>query len=133
MFIKCEQLLKGNSFAERASYIIKRPISLFYQMTLIADDTDNTAEVIRCATLVLKESKYEHSILAPYIQAFNRPGYSTTASEVYTLLGKIYDLRNTRDKLTILQGAKAAGNADLVQIVLESFTKDELDLITRAQ
>ena len=129
VLVACENLLKGDTLV-RAGFIIGNSLRLFHLMVLTAEALGNIQEIIRCATLVLKEDKYQHLILAPYIQAFNRPGYRTPADEIFALLGKLYDFNNTRDKLTVLQAAKKNGNTDLVQIVLTTFTKEEFDLLT---
>ena len=122
---ECENLLKGDSVG-LAGHIIKNPMLLFFQMVLAAEELGNVEEVIRCATLVLREDKYQPLMLAPYIQAFNRSGYKASTDEILALLGKIYDLNNTKDKITVMRGAKDAGNTELVGKALALFTSDEL-------
>jgi len=112
---------------EVGNYVLKNPLLLFFSMVLVAEELGNIQELIRCATLVLKEDKYQHMMLAPYIQAFNRPGFETSASDIFTLLKKMYDFNNPRDKLTVLQAAKSSSNIDLCNIVLSTFTQDELN------
>ena len=129
-FIECEKLLKRESVDTRASYILKNPMLLFFHMVLVSEKLENVAEVIRCATLVLREDKYQHLMLIPYIEAFNRSGYTATAAEVFEILNKLYDFTNTRDKLTTMQAAKKAGNTALVQLILSTFTKEELEWLT---
>ena len=132
-YIACENLLMRNTVVSRAGLIIANPILLFFYMVLTAEELDNITEIIRCATLVLKEDKYQHEMLAPYIAAFNRAGYKTPAGEIFALLGKIYDFNDTRDKLTVMNAAKKALNVELVQIILDIMTKEELGWLTEAK
>ena len=127
--VECENLLKGSS-VNIAGWIISHPVLMFYQMTITAEALGNISEVIRCATLALKEDKYQQGMITPYIAAFNRSGYETSASEIFELLSKLYDFDNLKDKLTVMQGAKSVGNVDLVQLILGTFTKEELSWLT---
>ena len=127
--IACENLLKGSSI-EMGSYIIKNPMSLFFQLVLTAEELDDVPEIIRCATLVLKEDKYQPKILAPYIQAFNRPGYETSSDDILALLSKIYDYNNTKDKIEVMRGARNAGNLEILGKILSYFTSEELGWLT---
>ena len=129
--VECENILKQES-VEMGSYILNNSLVLFFVMTLTAEELDDITETIRCATLALKEDKYQHLMLAPYISAFNRPGYETTADDIMGLLKNLYDFSNTRDKLTVIQAAKKAGNVELVQIVLNTLTQEELKWITES-
>ena len=130
---ECENILKNDSIEGRAEYIMTNPVLLFFQMVLIAEELGNVEEIIRCATLLLKEDKYQHEMLAPYIAAFNREGYKTPADEIFALLGKLYDFNNTRDKLTVMNAAKKAINDELVQIILDMLTQEELSWLTESQ
>ena len=127
--IECENLLKKPSL-ELAGYVIKNAVLLFHQMVLTAEELDNIEEIIRCATLALKEDKYQQGMLAPYIQVFNRQGYETSSDEILVLLGKLYDFNNTKDKVAVMRGAKDAGNMELVGKILSLFTSDELSWLT---
>ena len=129
---KCEAQLNVD-ILEMGSYIIKNPMMLFYNMVLVAEELENVPEIIRYATLVLKEDKYQHLILAPYIQAFNRTGYKTSADEIFSLLDKLYDFNNTKDKITVMRAAKNAENMELVGKVLATFTSEELGWLTENQ
>ena len=117
----------------RAGYAIEHTMLVFFLMVLIAEELGKTAEVIRCATLVLKEDKYQHAMLAPYIAAFNSKGEKTSTDDIFLLLKSLYDFTNTRDKLTVLQAAKSAGNAELVQLVLNILTSDEVEFLLQPQ
>ena len=101
-------------------------------MVLVAEELGNLQDIIHYATLVLKEDKYQHLMLSPYIQAFNRAGYSTPAKDIFALLGKLYDFTNLKDKLTVLQAAKSSANVDLINIVLTTFTAQELSWLAAA-
>ena len=125
----CENLLKRDR-VELSGYIISHALMLFFQMVLTAEELGKMPEVIRCATLVLKEDKYQYLILAPYLQAFKREGYETSDDEIYTLLGKIYDFNNLKDKLTVLRAAKEACNTELVGKILLTFNSEELAWLT---
>ena len=129
MFLECENILKGKSVAV-AGFIIKNFIQLFFFMVLAAEELGDTREVIRCATLVLKEDKYQPLMLAPYIQAFKRPGFETSDEEIFSLLEKLYDFSNTKDKITVMKAAKNAGNMNIVGKVLPTFTSEELEWLT---
>ena len=91
------------------------------------------SEVIRCATLILKEDKYQPEILTPYIQAFNREGYSATADEIFGLLERLYDFNNTKDKIMVMRASNKAGNMQLVSKILPYFTSEELEWLTGEQ
>jgi len=129
-FTECEKLLSQDLPEEsRAEYVIQNAMFIFYQMVLTAEELGITAEVIRCATLVLKEDKYQHAILAPYIAAFNKEGYMASPEDILSILMNIYDFTKTRDKLTVLQAAKSAFNSELVQIILNMLNPEEIDLL----
>ena len=125
----CEELLKGTSIGY-SGFVTSHAMMLFYQMTLTAEELGNTHETIRCATLVLKEDKYQPLMLMPYIQAFKKQGFEVTDDEVFTLLGKIYDFSNTKDKITVMKAAKDTGSMGLVAKVLSAFTSEELEWLT---
>ena len=129
-FTECETLLQGRSVG-LAGFILKHPIMLFFSMTLTAESMGNMQEVIRCATLALKEDKHQPEMLAPYISAFNKEGYATPAEEIFMLLGKLYDFNNTKDKITVMRAAKTAENMELVAIILSAFTSEELKWLTQ--
>ena len=131
--LECERLLDSKDAIEIAKYVISNPMMLFFQMTLTAEELGKMDEIIRYATLVLKEDKYQHMMIAPYIAAFNRPGFMTPASEIFALLSQLYDFNNTKDKLTVMQAAKNAGNVELVQIILNTLTHEELSWLTESQ
>jgi len=126
----CEALLMKDTL-KMGGYVLTHAMMLFFQMVLTAEELGNMPEVIRCATLVLKEDKYQHLMLAPYINAFNKPGYETSADEIFVLLGQLYDFNNLRDKLTVLQAAKSSGNLELVNIVLTTLSPEDLKLLTK--
>jgi len=126
--VECEVQL-DKDIVEVGSYIPRNPMLLFFTMVLVAEELGNLQDIIRCATLVLKEDKYQHMMLAPYIQAFNRPGYKTSAEDIFELLERLYDFNNLKDKLTVLQAAKTSANLDLTNRVLATFTAEELEWI----
>ena len=129
MFLACEDILKGRSVG-LAGYVIKNSVQLFFSMVIVAEELGDTHEVIRCATLVLKEDKYQQLILAPYIQAFKRPGFETSDEEILSLLEKMYDFNNTKDKITVMRAAQKAGNMEIVSRVLSTLTKEEIGWLT---
>jgi hypothetical protein len=99
-------------------------------MVVTAEELGKTDEVIRCATLLLREDKYQPGILAPYIAAFKRPGFETSDEEIFGLLRKLYDFNNPKDKIHIMKAAKECGNAVIMQMILLEFTQDELAWLT---
>ena len=127
--IECENLLKKDT-VDMGSYALRNPMMVFYQMTVTAEELGDMAEVIRCATLALKEDKYEQGILAPYINAFSRHGSKASTEEILLILGKLYDFSNVKDKVTVMRAAKTAGNMELVAKVMSLLTKEELKWLT---
>ena len=127
--LACEAIMKTQSL-EIGSYVIKNAMLLFFQMVLVAEELGNVPEVIRCATLVLKEDKNQPLMLAPYINAFKRPGYETPTDEVFAILSKLYDFNNVKDKITVMRAANTAKDMELVKKVLETFTQEELGWLT---
>jgi len=128
-FTECENLLKGQSVS-LAGFILKNSLLLFFNMVLTAEHLGNMSEVIRCATLVLKEDKYQPGMLAPYIQAFKRPGYETSDDEIYKLLNKLYDFKSMKDKITVMRAANDAGNMEIAARVMAAFTPEELEWLS---
>ena len=129
MLIACEVAL-NRDIVSMGGFILSHSMMLFFLMVLTAEELGNLAEVIRCATLVLKEDKYQPLILAPYIQAFNRPGYQTSAEDIFQLLNKLYNFEETKDKVAVMRAAKDAGNMELVGKVVSMFTSEELEWLT---
>ena len=127
--IECEKLCMKDTVG-MSSYILRNPMMLFFQMTLTAEEMGDITEVIRCATLALKEDKYQMGMLAPYINAFNRTGYETPADDIFEILSKLYDFSNTKDKITVMRAAKTVGNLPLASKVLSAFTPEELQWLT---
>ena len=130
-FEKCEDLMNTDMMGF-ASYIIRNPLMLFYQMVITAEEMGNVNDVIKYATIALKEDKNQPGMLAPYIDAFRRPGYETSNDEVFELLGKLYDFNDVKDKLTVMRAAKTVGNMELVSKVLAKFTPEELKWLTES-
>ena len=130
-FIECEKLLMKDTVG-MGGYTLKNPLMLFFQMTLTAEELGNMSEVIRCATLALKEDKYQLGMLAPYIDAFSRPGYETPVDDIFEVLSKLYDFNEVKDKLTVMRAAKTTGNSQLLAKVLSAFTPEELKWLTEA-
>ena len=124
--IECENILMKET-VDVGSYVIRNPVLVFFQMVITAEELGDMNEVIRCATLALKEDKYQHGMLAPYINAFNTRGFETPVEEVFSLLDKLYDFSNVKDKITVMRAAKTAGNMQLVGKVLSLLTSDELE------
>ena len=127
--IECENLLKKDS-VDMGSYALRNPLMVFFQMVVTAEELGNTTEVIRCATLALKEDKYQMGMLGPYINAFSRGGNKTPADEIFAVLEKLYDFSNIKDKVTVMRAAKTAGNMELVKKVLSMLTKEEFKWLT---
>ena len=127
--LECERLLMKDT-VDLGSYVLKNPMLVFYQMTITAEELGDTHEVIRCATLALKEDKYQQGMLAPYINAFSRKGFETPVDDLFTLLGKMYDFNNVKDKVTVMRAAKTAGNMPLVAKVLSTLTQEEYKWLT---
>jgi len=123
--IKCETLLQGESVGV-ARFIVNNAIILFYIMLLTAEELGKVDEVIRCATLILKEDKFQPGVLAPYLVAFKRSGYETSDEDILSLLRKIYDFNNIKDKLEILKAAKEVNNMHLVGLILSEFSPNEM-------
>ena len=129
--IECETLLQKSSVG-MAFFIINNALPLFYIMLLTAEELGKIDEVIRCATLILKEDKYQPGVLTPYIAAFKRPGYETSDEEIVGLLKKIYDFNSIKDKIEVLKAAKEAKNMHLVGLVLSEFSPEEMEWLVKA-
>jgi len=129
--IECENLLQGAGVAV-SRFIINNALLLFYLMVLTAEELGKVDEVIRCATLILKEDKYQHGVLAPYLAAFKRPGYETSDEDILNLLRKIYDFNSIKDKFEILKTAKEIKNMHLVGLILSEFSPEEMEWLVKA-
>lgn len=129
--IKCEENLKNPSLTSITTVVTKNPVALFYNMLITAEALKDKVNVIRYATLLLKEDKYQKGVLTPYLKAL-KEDVNTSDEDIFTLLGKLYDLNNTKDKMTILRSAKDAENTFLFNKIYSCFTKDELEWLTAA-
>jgi hypothetical protein len=96
-------------------------------MLLTANELGDTANVIRCATHILKSDKYLPGILQPFLSALKTPGKEASDDEIIELLSKLYYFNNIKDKLFIIRAAKDAGCAEIASRVLQMVSKAELD------
>ena len=128
---ECEALLNSAGVG-MANTAINNTLLLFLLMVLTAEELNKTDEVIRCATILLKEDKYQPGVLAPYIAAFKRPGYEVSDEEIVSLLKKIYDFSSIKDKIEVLKAAKEAKNMHLVGLVLSEFSPEEMEWLVKA-
>ena len=129
--IECETLLNGTGVS-MSNAAINNSLVFFLLMVLTAEELGKVDEVIRCATLILKEDKYQPGVLAPYIAAFKRPGYEVSDEEILDLLRKIYDFNNIKDKIEILKAAKTVKNMHLVGLILSEFSPEEMEWLVKA-
>ena len=122
---ECESLLMSDSVG-MANVMLNNTLTLFLLMVITAEELGKIEEVIRCATLILKEDKYRSGVLAPYLNAFKRPGYETSDEDILDLLRKIYNFSSIKDKIEILKAAKEVKNMHLVGLILSEFSPDEM-------
>ena len=129
--IECENLLNATGVG-MANAVLNNILIFFLLMVLTAEELGKLGEVIRCATLLLKENKYQPGVLAPYIAAFKSPDYEVSDEEILDLLRKIYDFSSIKDKIEVLKAAKTVKNMHLVGLILSEFSPEEMEWLVKA-
>jgi tetratricopeptide (TPR) repeat protein len=127
-YMQCERLLKEHHLST-SFHITSNPRELFFNMLKTAERMGDKEKVIRCATLLLKEDKYQDGILVPFLRDLKSSGTGVADGELFKILDKLYDLKQLKDKLFVLRCAKDAGNAVLSVMLLGSVTPEEWDWI----
>jgi hypothetical protein len=130
-YLKCEELLKAQHLST-SFHITSNPRELFFNMLKTAQKQEDKGKVIRCATLLLKEDRYQEGILIPFLRDLKSAGTEegTKAAEgaderIFRILERLYDMNRLKDKLFLLRCAKDAGNAGLSVMLLGSVTPEE--------
>jgi glycosyltransferase involved in cell wall biosynthesis len=121
---KTEEMLRGDTLATESVVVVKDVFRLFFYQMQCAQKLDDMPRVIRYATLMLKEDKYQKGIIRPYMHTLISTGSSVP--ELIELLSRLYkiapDLPKTqeglKDKLFLIAAAKDI--ADNPQAVTES-------------
>jgi tetratricopeptide (TPR) repeat protein len=127
-YLKCEELLKAE-YLSTSFHITSNPRELFYNMLKVAQRLEDKEKVIRCATLLLKEDKYQDGILVPFLRDLKSAGPDVSDDEIFKVVERLYDLTQLKDKLFVLRCAKDAGNPTLSVMLLGSISQEEWDWI----
>jgi glycosyltransferase involved in cell wall biosynthesis len=127
-YLKCEDLLKAEHLST-SFHITSNPRELFFNMLKTAQKLGDQEKIIRCATLLLKEDKYQDGILTPFLRDLKSSGRNASDEEIFKILERLYDLKQLKDKLFMLRCAKDAGNAELSVMLLGSISQEEWDWI----
>jgi glycosyltransferase involved in cell wall biosynthesis len=126
--LKCEELLKAEHLST-SFHITSNPGELFFKMLKTAQRLGDQEKIIRCATLLLKEDKYQDGILTPFLRDLKSAGADVADDEIFKILERLYDMKQLKDKLFMLRCAKDAGNAGLSVMLLGSVSQEEWDWI----
>jgi tetratricopeptide (TPR) repeat protein len=127
-YLKCEDMLKSQ-YLSTSFHITSNPRELFYNMLKIAQRLDDKEKVIRCATLLLKEDKFQDGILVPFLRDLKASGTDVSDDELFKVVNQLYDLKQLKDKLFVLRCAKDAGNPGLSVMLLGTISQEEWDWI----
>ncbi len=101
-------------------------------------NNSDMAGCVKYTTLLLKEDPYLMNTVMILIGAFHRDEETMRkgkagAVEVASFLGKsFYDFQTLKDRLFVLKAAMAAGYPELIQVMREMFTPEELVAVDRA-
>jgi tetratricopeptide (TPR) repeat protein len=126
---QCERLLKEHHLST-SFHITSNPRELFYNMLKTAQQLEDKENVVRCATLLLREDKYQDGILVPFLRDLKASGTGASDDvEIFKVLERLYDLNRLKDKLFVLRCAKDAGNPALSVMLLGSISQEEWDWI----
>ena len=96
------------------------------------------AGCVKFTTVLLKEDPYLMSTAMVLIKTFYQDEQTMKkgrkgAVEVASFLGNsFYDLNTLKDRLFVLKAAMAAGYPELIQVIREMFSPDELAAVDRA-
>jgi len=127
-YVRCDDLLReGTSMQGRYT---SQAVRVFCNMAQTAMKRQDWGNVVKYATLTLRQDKYQPDVLTPLIVVLRTQGVSATDSEIYALLGQLYDLNNVRDKVFVSKCALAAKDGALLKIVYESITPEEREWIS---
>jgi glycosyltransferase involved in cell wall biosynthesis len=128
-YVKCEELLKAEHLST-SFHITSNPRELFFNMLKTAQRMEDKEKVVRCATLLLKEDKYQDGILVPFLRDLKVSGTDVSDDDaIFKVLERLYDLSQLKDKLFVLRCAKDAGNPALSVMLLGSISQEEWDWI----
>jgi hypothetical protein len=103
-------------------------------MLKTAQQLEDKENVIRCATLLLREDKYQDGILVPFLRDLKASGTGASDDDaIFKVLERLYDLNRLKDKLFVLRCAKDAENPALSVMLLGSISQNEWDWIRGGQ
>lgn len=114
---------------------IKRAYEL---LAVCCYNNKDMAGCVKFTSLLLKEDPYLMNTAMILIGAFYRDEETVGkgkagAMEVAAFLGKsFYDFRSLKDRLFVLKASMAAGYQELIQVMREMFTPEELAAVDRA-
>ena len=113
----CEEKLIGASIGDESMVVAVKPMLLFFQLAVAAQELGNISGTIRYASMVLAEDKSQTTVLQPYIATLLKNGASE--DDVISLLEKLYDFSNPKDILLIARAAKDCGAIDFARRLAE--------------
>lgn len=150
-FATCGDFVEGEKHLRRALDILEKygttakamilsgEIRRAYELLAVCCyNNRDMAGCVKFTTLLLKEDPYLMNTAMILIGAFHQDEETTGkgkagAMEVAAFLGKsFYDFHSLKDRLFVLKAAMAAGYQDLIQVMREMFTQEELVAVDRA-
>ena len=114
--IECEEKLAKEQFHAKSEIVSAKPHLLFAQILLAAQELRDIETVMKYAAYILSADKTNMGVLGPYISTLSKNG--ATTEEVIEALGKIYNMEDPRDLLTIGRAAKDYGAIAIAQIIV---------------
>lgn len=129
VFFYLERCLDAlNNHAQKGtSYVSGRLSTVYYLLAMAAQRLDDKPAIVKYAVLYLKIDHYNSDMLGLLLALFCWESSSEqNAQKVFLLLQQIYNFNLIKDKMTVLKSIKQVGFKNLEQLVLMTFTKDEL-------
>ena len=150
-FAACGEFVEAEKYLRRALEIIERCGTTAKSMMLSGEirrayellavccyNNKDMAGCVKFTTVLLKEDPYLMSTAMVLIKTFYQDEQTMKkgrkgAVEVASFLGNsFYDLNTLKDRLFVLKAAMAAGYPELIQVIREMFSPDELAAVDRA-
>lgn len=131
-------ILETYGTALRSSLVSSKIMEVYELLAMCCFNNGNLAECVRLATALLKENAFLMSTLVIMLCAFcrdmERLGKGREgAQEVSAMLGNsFYDFRDLKSRLFVLRAAMSAGYEELVVVIREMFTEEELRQVDAA-
>lgn len=128
------ELLERYGIANK-NMLISGNIQKAYELLAICCfNNGDLAGCVHITTALLKENPYLMSTVVVMLRAFKRDdGNGSKAGDVAAFLGRsFYDFSGLKDRIFVLRAAVAAGYEEMVTIIREMFTPEELEAVDRA-